>query len=218
MGDIIDAFQEGGEQKFALIIQRVASGFSPNLVRSVARAFDPYIRDMRNSDKGMAWLKTSAVRLGQMALPIPQVQPEPRKDVYGRNVEKEGGVLYNILSPFRMQDGEKITKVDALLKKWNDAQQKDDRWYPSPPNNPKIKILGTKNEIKLTPEEFSEYQKIAGESAAKRLATMYFNYDKPTDKDIDRIREVFTESRDVARSRIRPKVIARAFKERRKNG
>lgn len=218
IGDIIDAFQEGGAQKGAMIVQRVVSGFSPNIARTVMRSFDPYIRDMRNSEKGGSWLVKTGVRTLQMAVPLPQFQPEPRKDIYGRNVEKAGGVLYNILSPFRMQDGDKIKKVDAMLRKWNDSREVAEGWYPSTPNNPKIKILGTKNEIKLTPEEFSEYQKIAGESAAKRLATMYFNYDKPTEKDIDRIRDVFTESRDMARSRIRPKVIARAFKERGKNG
>lgn len=218
MGDIIDAFQEGGEQKFMLILQRVASGFSPNLVRSVARSFDPYIRDMRNSDKGMDWLKTSAVRLGQMALPVPQVQPEARKDVYGRDVEKAGGTLYNMLSPFRMQYGDRITKVDAMLKLWNDAQPKDDRWYPAPPNSPKIKVLGQKDEVKLSPEEFSEFQKTAGETAARKLAAMRFNYDKPTERDIKRVKEIFTEARETARNRMRPKVMSRVRKERDSQG
>lgn len=74
---------------------------------------------------------------------------------------------------------------------------------------PKIKMIGKKDYIKLTDEEYAEYQQIAGKHATERLGKMRFNLDNPAERDVERVMKVYAESRAFAKNRVRAKITSR---------
>lgn len=214
IGDIINIIESGDDNKLAQFGQRIVSGFNPNVVKSVLRAFDPYQRDMRNREQGMEWLKTSGERLAQMTLPAKELAPIARYDIAGRPVEKQGG-LTQIVNPFRTQAANRLTKVDVMLKRYNDAQtDADKRWMPAPPQVPEIKLFGRAEPVKVLDSEYAEYQRIAGETAARRLSSMTFNFANPTERDVERVKRTYEDARKLAKRQISAVVRRRVAGER----
>jgi len=204
---------EGDEFAMQKAVTSTLAGFNPNLIRSTARAFDPYIRDMKNRDKGTGYVKTVAERFGQTVMPAEANAPIPKLDKAGQPIEREGGGLYNAVVPFKVQDATKTTKIDAMVKRWNANADSGDRWWPSTPEPEKAKV--GREEIAMTPGEYVEYQKIAGTFAEKVLANQSFNYDNPTERDILKLKKIYEEARRVGRERIRPQMVRRWRSEKR---
>jgi hypothetical protein len=198
---------EGDEIALQKAVTSTLAGFNPNIIRSTARAFDPYIRDMKNRDKGADHLKTAAERFGQTVLPSAGLAPIPKMDRTGKPIEREGGGLYNAVVPFKLQDATKTTKVDAMVKRWNDKVDSGDRWWPSTPEPEKAKV--GKEEIAMTPEEYVEYQKIVGTIAERILGNQSFNYENPSERDILKLKKIYEEARKAGRDRIRPQMVRR---------
>ena len=218
VGDIIDAVRDNNPGSYMKIATGTAAGFVPNIAKTTMRGFDPVIHDIRNrSPKGtFEWLETSGKRLAQMALPSPVVikQPIARYDVYGRPLTKAGGAAENILSPFTRQRADKMTKIDAMLKRYADKTG-ETNMLPAPPQVPEVKLFGKPEPVPLTDEEFAEYQRLAGQSAMKRLSAMTFrDYDNPTKYDVARVKKVFESTRKIARIQITNKVRQRIKRER----
>ena len=218
VGDIIDAVRDNNPGSYMKIATGTAAGFVPNIAKTTMRGFDPVIHDIRNrSPKGtFEWLETSGKRLAQMALPSPAVikQPVARYDVYGRPLTKAGGAAENILSPFTRQRADKMTKIDAMLKRYADKTG-ETNMLPAPPQVPEVKLFGKPEPVPLTDEEFAEYQRLAGQSAMKRLSAMTFrDYDNPTKYDVARVKKAFESTRKIARIQITNKVRQRIKRER----
>ena len=198
---------EGDEFAMQKAVTSTLAGFNPNIIRSTARAFDPYIRDMKNRDKGPDYVKTVAERFGQTVMPAEANAPIPKMDRTGKPIERNGGGLYNAVVPFKVQDATKTTKIDAMVKRWNDRAEGGDRWWPSTPEPEKAKV--GREEIAMTPGEYVEYQKVVGTIAQKMLANQSFNYDNPAERDILKLKKIYEEARKVGRERVRPQMIRR---------
>jgi hypothetical protein len=206
VGNIL-SIVEGDTFAIQRAMTNTLAGFNPNIIRSTARAFDPYIRDVKNRDKGTEWLKTAAERFGQTVLPAASIAPPPKMDKTGKPIEHEGGALYNTIVPFRQQSATKTTKVDAMLSRWNEKVDKEDRFYPATPNPRKVKI--GRDELSMNDQEYVEFQRIAGEHAAMVLGRQSFNFDNPTERDIERVKKIYENARNLAAERVRPMVVRR---------
>jgi len=198
---------EGDEFAMQKAVTSTLAGFNPNIIRSTARAFDPYIRDMKNRDKGPDYVKTVAERFGQTVMPAEANAPIPKMDRTGKPIEREGGGVYNAVVPFKVQDATKTTKIDAMVKRWNDMAEGVDRWWPSTPEPEKAKV--GREEIAMNPGDYVEYQKVVGTIAQKMLANQSFNYDNPAERDILKLKKIYEEARKVGRERVRPQMIRR---------
>lgn len=80
---------------------------------------------------------------------------------------------------------------------------------PSPPSVPVIKGLGGK-ELKVEDDLYAKYQQIAGQKAADMLSKRTFHFDAPTERDIERVKEIYSFARRYAKLKITPEVKARA--------
>lgn len=197
---------EGDEFAISKAATSTLAGFNPNIIRSTVRAFDPYVRDTK-ANKG--FLK----KLSYQAMPSEGNAPSPKIDKTGQPIKKEGGGVYNSLVPFRIQSADKTTKIDAMVKRYNESVPKDDRWWPSTPSPITVRL--GKEKIELTPEEFETYKRYAGDIAQRRLKSVSFNFDAPTESDMERLKKVYEKARDIAKDKIRPSVIRRFTKSAR---
>lgn len=219
VGDIIDAVRDNDPGSYMQIATGTLGGFVPNIAKTTMRGFDPVVRDIRNrSPKGtLAYYETALKRFGQSAIPAASLQPIARYDVAGRPITKEGeggaGVVERIFSPFQRQSATRLTKVDAMLKRYAERTG-ESNVLPAPPQVPDISLFGRKDKIPLTDDEFAEYQRIAGETAARRLSSMSFNFDNPTERDVERVKKVYSDARAFAKQRITAQVRQRVAGER----
>jgi len=195
---------EGDEFAMSRAVTGTLAGFNPNIIRSTARAFDPYIRETRTKGTGIG---AAAQRFSYQALPAAFNAPEPKIDKSGKPIEREGSGVYNAVVPFAVQSAVKTTKIDAMVKRWNENVPSEKRWWPSSPVAAEI-VYG-KEKIKMTDGEYAEYKRVAGEIAERRLSVKTFNYDRPKERDIERLKEVYEDARASARGRVRSSIIRR---------
>jgi hypothetical protein len=206
LGNIV-RMTEGDIKALVDIPKDIAVGFVPNAIRSPLKGADPYIRDMRVRDQGQGKAQVIAQRFGQELAPAASIAPIPKMGQDGKPIEREGGALYNSVVPFRLQDASKTTKVEGMLSRWNEKQDPKERWWPETPDPVKVKI--GREEISMTDAEYAEYQRIAGEHAAMVLGRQTFNYNAPTERDVQRVKDIYENARKLARERVRPMVVRR---------
>lgn len=190
------------EGKALSMAQHIATGFVPNIAQAAQRSADSTLRDraIRGSDaRGMA---STAVRRGLEQAAPAVFTPPPRVDLWGRDVDaRQAGTglsdfAYRFTVPIRLTDIDRATKLDLLINRYNTGVPDADRFLPEAPR-PTIQrtVKGERVSFRLSDAEFVRYQREAGRMAAERLAGMTLNHDKPTERDIERIKKALEESR-----------------------
>lgn len=177
LNDTIDALKDP-ENKGKKFLQNFAGSFSPNLIKAVARAEDPLVRERR----GMTL--TEGARYSAMP---DKSAAAPKVDVWGRNVTKGGSVTGRFLSPFRETKtiGNEIEdKLDSLIRKWNQANAGDRPYLPEGPGS---SITHNKTTYTLTPSQWAVYRKKAGRYAIKMLSGKKLNYSSPSERDVNAV-------------------------------
>lgn len=190
----------------------IAAGFNPNIARSLLRSADPYIRDSKMYGDKEDMAEKVGTKLFRSAFPSEKIASIPKYGADGKPIEREGGTAYNYLVPFKMQSADKTTKVDAMISRWNESVDDDKkRFWNSTPEPIKAKVMG--EEIVMTANEYEEYQKLAGTKASEILSRQTFNYDNPTARDIAKVKDIYSVSRNAAMAKIRHLMITRWRKE-----
>lgn len=189
----------------------IAAGFSPNIIRATLQAFDPYVRDYGNREKGSEWLKKEGEKTLQKSLPAASLVPLPKRDITGQQIKKTTGPLYNMLTPAPSQPADKKSRVDVMVDRYNKSSEKQDRWWPSIPRL--VEYSFGRDKVRMNESEYDEYQELAGELSEKILSGLNFNFDSPTEKDIDRVKKVYEKAREKAKADLRGKVVERWRKE-----
>ncbi|MCC6295396.1 MAG: hypothetical protein IT469_01675 [Pseudomonadales bacterium] len=190
------------EGKALSMAQHIATGFVPNVLQAAQRSADATIRDraIRGSDqRGMA---ATALRRGLEQAAPAVFTPPPRIDLWGREVDaRQAGTglsdfAYRFTVPIRLTDVDRATRFDLLINRYNSAVPDADRFLPEPPR-PTIQrtVNGERTTFRLSDAEFVRYQREAGRMAAERLANTTLNFDKPTERDIERIKKALDDSR-----------------------
>lgn len=215
ISDIMKILTEDDERTLLRMAQTFATSITiPNIVKQAARGTDDYIREQRLWGEGAEFWGRLAARTFYQAFPFPGLAPQPKVDLWGRDVRRfpEDGIgsnlAWRIVSPMRVKDDE-INEVDRLIVNWNN-ENPNDRFAPREPR-PYITIAG--EQFAMTDQEFYDFKVEAGTIAAESL-TQYIregplNADKPTKDDIDFIKTVISLSRDTARDNAIRKILDR---------
>ena len=187
----------------------------PNLVRQQVGASDPYVRNtsVREYEDVSAWEAAMQVVSFQVYPDANRPDAPPIKyDLWGRSIEKPGrSELARNFSPAKLEyQEEDIHKLDRLIVTFNDKVEDgkfggDVQKYL--PRAVEYRIKRDDKEYLLTKEEYARVSKEAGEKAAQRLQYRRLNYDDPTERDIEVIKEQISKSRKL--------IIDRVLRERR---
>jgi len=182
------------------------TGFSPNLIKQVARSSDRVVRDFTPRAETTKE-KTEALgrRMIQRGLPVPFVQPPARVDWLGRQIEKDDGsspksdFLYRLFVPAVRVKPSPDVDINRIILNWNN-QNPDDIWFPSVPNG----FLSVDGErVRLTDEEYFTYTKRAGELTRelieRRFPVLEPHINNPRERDLDLIKKAVRTARQKAR-------------------
>jgi site-specific DNA-cytosine methylase len=187
----------------------------PNLVRQQVGASDPYVRNtsVREYEDVSAWEAAMQVVSFQVYPDANRPDAPPIKyDLWGRSIEKPGRSEFaRNFSPAKLEyQEEDIHKLDRLIVTFNDKVEDgkfggDVQKYL--PRAVEYRIKRNDKEYLLTKEEYARVSKEAGEKAAQRLQYRRLNYDDPTERDIEVIKEQISKSRKL--------IIDKVLRERR---
>lgn len=189
LDDVLSAM-EAPESKGAQFVQNFLGSFSPNLVKGAVRDLDDTVRQRR----GMSFWEG----LQYAALPVGDTA-QPKVDVWGGEVQKGGSFISRTVSPFRVTkkiDRDADTeRLNQWIRAWN-AQNPDEPYLPQPPGN-----TITENGIQytLTPEQWTEYQRLAGKYAVEELARLRLTPNAPTEDELEDFKDALTRARRWAR-------------------
>jgi hypothetical protein len=200
LSDLIEAASSGEALKRLSL--NLGAGFVPNLVRSAGRGVEDAIKETAAAD-GVKQIQYKA---------FPGITQLPnRVDLWGRDVTKARGMspvtdtLYRLTAPGHAFPApiDEASKIDLMMKRWN-LQNPNDVWAPERPQ-PYITHNGKR--LDMTPGQYEEFSRIAGEHALKVASGKSYNYEQPTDRDRKRVQSALDAGRRVARRQMLAELI-----------
>jgi ParB-like chromosome segregation protein Spo0J len=229
LGDILDAWRERNEMGHVATQYAVNFGISwvPNFIKAPLRAADPMVRSYSVRGGDQTYYQEAMKKAGQRALPAESIAPTPRVDPWGEDIKKgswgnpASDFFYRLFVPAEIRPVA-TDKMDRVIYNWNLAHP--DKEKSLNPPSPYFKLrqhwtamsqeeldrepesFGYKpsaGEATLNEEEYYWYMKAIGKVAAAKLKWRYFNVEKPSERDADRVVQQLIESRAPFRSRMR---------------
>jgi hypothetical protein len=212
LGQVVDKTYGRGMSDIAGFVQdpksmsqwavNFATTFVPNILRQPMRAMDPYVRETSIETSPKEFGKGLAQKFMQSALPMASVN-QPRVDLYGKPIMKEGNTLSRLLLPAQVSEAPQSTqKADRLLATWN-KNHPEDAYAPGRPSRRYADPIT--GEVKYmddnTFKKFSERsgQILATTSSAAITPSMIR---KPSEDNKDMIRKLVTSARKQAREEV----------------
>jgi hypothetical protein len=217
VGDIAKMFRQRDQINAAKFAKDLfVTPMIPNLIRQTVGNTDPYIRNTtvrEYEDKG-TW-ESAMQSVGYAAYPDPSREGAPpmRYDLWGRPIKRPGDSAFarNFSPAQKVYDEDDVHKLDRLIVNFNDKVA-DGKFGESVekylPRSPEYRLKRGDESYILNDEEYARYSKESGERAARMLSRTRLNYDDPTQRDIDKIRDTLARSRKL--------VVDRILRERRK--
>jgi hypothetical protein len=211
IGDIIRATED--DSKGISLIQNFGASWIPNVIRSGARATDPYYRSaklMNRDDRGI--VRELAANIGQAALPVASIQDAPRMDFWGRPLQKTEGfgpatdIIWRLVSPITVQHVHGPDNFDRMLFNYNRkaAQKGWDKYWPDMPGNA-FELpgeRGVERTARMNPDEYSRFLKRRGDFFFEQAAGTVWNFDNPKTMEIAQFKKFMSKATLLAKNDI----------------
>jgi hypothetical protein len=202
IGEIIRATESGekGNAMAAQYASGLAASFAPRIWRDAWAASDDYLRDLSvrtKDDRAEAYLK----RTGQRSMPYSRLAPPPKRDLWGRPVQK-GDVpgsdwIWRMVVPVRTQKAVTPTNIDRLIFNFNRAREDERQIWPTLPGDT-IEVMGVQRE--MTEQEYDAFLARRGQLALEYASRFRLNYDHPAWIDMQRVQAAFEQASSKARA------------------
>lgn len=177
----------------------------PNVSRQTINTLDNNLRDYRSRARGGDWWKEQFFHAAGKA---GFVRVSPRIDYFGREVTKSdaenaspGADLWKLISPVAIKPAADMEKADLLL--WNYNRSNPDKAYW--PGLPNYTFERGRERYYFAGEDYTDFAAESGKLAHKQINFAIrrglLNVNKPTDKDIDLIKRIFTRARKETRDK-----------------
>jgi hypothetical protein len=175
----------------------------PNIIKQPIREGDSMFRERSN---------------GFMEELLYQVAPTGQKpakvDPYGREARKpvlmDGGLADSVARSVDIADTgtDKVHPVDRMLIKWRDsgkwakAADPNDRkpWFPSPILKAEFKHRRTGQNVEMDAAQLKEFREMAGKRTLALLKLNRINYDSPTERDVEAVKNAVSKARTDAKT------------------
>jgi hypothetical protein len=201
MGEIVKA-AEADDQGWKAVGQfgaGMAASFVPRPWRDALAATDPYIRDMSVRERDGKAL-TYAKRAAQRGTPLPANMPPPKRDIWGRPVQK-GDVpgsdwVWRMVVPVRTQQANDEMNVERLIFNYNRAREDDRQEWPGLPGDT-VTVGGITRE--MNEAEYDAFLVRRGQIVLDMLSRKRLNYATPGYVDMQIVLTAF--ERATARAR-----------------
>lgn len=184
IGDLIGAASGERRGERESYFANFLASWVPNLLRQPLRELDPVMRE-----RGGGFTEKLAANV------VPQTA-SPKVDVYGETIQRPGLAAWRALVPINVRSAPDVNRIDRLLTNWYQAHP-EEKWAPMPLS--RTLRLNQKESRQLTSQELNEYAVRSGRMAAQMLRSASLNIEKPTEADIERIKNAFTTARTITR-------------------
>ncbi len=177
----------------------------PNVTRQTVNTMDSNLRDYRSRARGNDWWKEQFFHTaGKAGL----VRVAPMVDYFGREVKKydaenssPGADLWRLVSPIAVKPSPDMDKADLLLWNYNHANPDTAYW----PGLPSYTFQRNRERFYFSGEDYADFAAESGKLAHKQINNAIrrglLNVSKPTNKDIDLIKRIFTRARRETRDK-----------------
>lgn len=211
IGDFLNAIEDGASVTEWL--GNFATSWVPNLIRTGAKESDTMIREQKVWGRGEEWADRLKDRLEYKALPLAANAPQPKVDLWGREIQKDAGIspgtdwLWRMMSPARSQPGGNVETPDRAILNWNNAHP-NERFAPQAPPTYWMKNVrqpdGSKKEVPIymTDGEYNSFLQTSGRAALALVNMAGINAENPTRADLKKIDESLEKARRMARDRL----------------
>jgi hypothetical protein len=208
IGDILEALEtskieEGAIPKWAA---NFAVSWVPNIARTAGRATEGEFDQTAVWGDGIEWWKMLGKRVVQKTEVVPSAVTgeQPIYDLWGRKAPTSTSPIPSTdwLYRFTVPSDSKLENIhvgDRVLLNYN-LQNPDDAKYPE---GISYKVKAGEESVYLSDKEYSWLLENGGKIASKLVEEEDWNTDKPTEEDIERLRELISDGRSIAREKLK---------------
>lgn len=180
-----------------------AASWMPNAVRTTISAFDDNVRDKKNRERGENWFEDAFnLVIGSAGIP----KASPKYDYFGRPVKKDSladsGPLWQMmrLIPIKsVSPDDNMNRAERLMWKYN-MTHPGEEYYP---DVPAYYFQRDGQKLYTTGKYWDEFAQKSGQLALKQINNAFkhglLNERKPTEKDIELIKKIFSRARKEVR-------------------
>ena len=188
ISDMMAATRDSADVKSG-IANTFAQALVPNIIRQPLRNLDEYERDGKGGGFWHTLLPSGA-------------NAETKRDVFGAQVEKTGNGLSRILVTPSTKTETTLQPADRLLLRWNTLNPTE-KYAPQTPGRT-YRDPKTGKDVEMSAAQFADYTRRAGSLAKTMLAGKVTErqINNPTEKDVDAIKQVFTDARRTVREQM----------------
>lgn len=193
-----------------------ATSWVPNIIRAGTRETDDVMREQKLWGRGDEWTERLEDRLKYKALPIAANAPEPKVDLWGREIEKDKHSpgtdwLWRMTLPSRTQKGDSIMDIDRALLKWNNTNP-NAKFAPQPPAPSWQKTInGKQHTFYMSDSEYHDMLVMSGKMSVARIQAAGIDYENPKQADLEKISDAISKSRKQAREILWTQRVSRAL-------
>lgn len=154
----------------------------PNILRQPLRETDPAFRE--RPDGFIEALSYALVPHGQM--------PE-RSDLYGDTQEKRGNAVGRVFDFMEWGTEPKAKRYDEMLWRYRQAHPND----AVAPQSPRASYIDpvTKKDVPMNAAQAARFKELSGRRTLALLGQQSFNFEKPTEADVERFQKAVTKAR-----------------------
>ena len=197
-----EEFREPPDRKAKQFLAGRVALLIPNIVRQPIREADTNYRE--RTDSFMTELLYTIAPIGQKPAKV---------DPYGNEETKRGNSAGRMFDPLDIGTKNDANPIDKMLIRWRDsgkwaqAPNKSDRtpWFPESITNAEFKHTKTGQNVKMSSAQLDEYRRMAGKRAAALLKGQNLNMEKPTARDIEKVKEAISQARSDMRKALASK-------------
>lgn len=178
-----------GEQNMSKFVADKLAMAVPNLIKQPIRETDPYFRDKADTfgEELLSAIYPSGIR-------------EPKVDIYGEKSTKLGNSLTRIFD-FTDAGTVAVRKVDEML--WRYQQKNPDAsGIPTIASDKYTPVTG-EGQKEMTEKQARMYRERAGQNLTNMLKSRTFNYENPTERDIDNLNKLIEAARKSAKTALK---------------
>ena len=206
LGEINKATQD--PESFTRVVTNPVKGLVPNLFTQPLNAFIKNAPDNKSREKGAEWLKDQFwIATNQAGI----TSALPKVDYFGRDVQKDDwgdgffSPVWRLTSFKRIKADSTADPAEQLI--WNYNQRNpNETYYPSLPRN-SFTVNGEK--YYFTGKTYHDFAVDAGELAHRQIGNAIkagmLNINKPTEKDIELIKNIFSRARKETQQKYKHK-------------
>jgi RNA polymerase sigma factor (sigma-70 family) len=176
----------------------------PAFLKQARQAFTEEVGDSKSRELGFDWWREQFFFVTNKAGITTAI---PKVDYFGRDVKKDDwsdsmfSDLGRLLPIKRVEADKNMDKVERLIWNYN-MRNPNEEYYPGIPRNT---FTVNKQKMYLAGQDYHDFAVDAGKLAHKQLNNAvkagYLNVDKPTEKDIELIKKVFSRARKETRQK-----------------